>query len=644
MATVEAVPMVADRLSPVERQWRDLVCLRGLGATLLGAGSPLALWLIVDLFVNLPGVVRLTGLLCTIVLGFWQLWHRLLVPLWRGIEPADVAGWLEQAEPRLQERLLTSLELERGDAPSSRAGRLMQRQVRKETFLLLNELDFAAALPSDRAYTTLGRGLLMAAITIAPFAIWMTGYGLAWQRLVVPFGNWGWGRDFRIVAAGGDSVVARGSDAVIRVTVSPRRGGVTIPEQLTLAWRTPGETVWDERRLPWSESDEAFVAILPRLTNDTEFVINGPASESPRYHLRVVDPPRLMSLIAAIDPPAYTGRSSQQVEVGTELETYAGSQIRLQAKFDRAVAAVEIDWPMVQVAPGDADEPEVQTRDFLLSQNPADWKTFGRHQVANGTLTADASGMFVVRWHSPEGFVVEEPPRRLVVIPDQPPQVRLEGASTVTAQPDERHRLQISASDDYGFTDAELSIELAPGDRRLVALPRDPKTARQYDWPWTIDLSDLGAKSGQAISLRVRVVDNCEVPAPQERWSDPQVVVVSTSAPAAETRELAEQTQSAREELRQLMQELADLRKELREIHQKTAAATVRQNDAEQQERLENLQAREAELNAEFDAWKASLPTDGAWDQVAKSAQELRDDELAKAQSELEQAQKVRSM
>ncbi len=642
MATVEAVPMVADRLHPVERQWRDLVWLRGIGSVLLGAGAPLSLWLLLDLFVNLPPAVRLLGLVTTLSLAMLQVWRRLVMPLWQGIEPADVATLLEQAEPRLQERLLTCLELEQADPPASRAGRLMQRQIRKEAFTLLDELDVSTALPSDRAQSTLGRGLLLVAVVIAPFAIWMSGYGLAWQRLSAPLGNWGWGRDLRIEAESGDRVVSRGSDASIQVTVTPRRGGVTIPDQLTLAWRASGDSAWDERRLPWSASDKAFVGTLPRLTTDTEFLVTAPAAESPRYAIRVVDPPRLVSLTAAVDPPAYTGETSQQSEVSAELQTVAGSRVRWRAVFDRAVAAVEVDWPKPQKP--SANGPAVnssQTLDFTLPRESMATSSPGHNELAVAQLTAEASGMFVIRWRSPEGFVVEEPPRRLVVIPDQPPQVRLEGPATVTVQPDERHRLQISASDDYGFTFAELHAELAPGERQVITLPRDPQGARQYDWPWIVDLQELGVKHGQAISLRVRVVDNCEVPAPQERWSDAQVIVVSTSAPAAETRELANQTQSAREDLKQLMRDFAEQRQELREVHQKTAAAAVRQKDAEQEERLQKLQARQEELTAAFEDWQASLPASGAWDDIQKSAQELRDDQLTKAQAELAEALKA---
>lgn len=643
MATVEVVPRIADRLHPIERQWRDLVWLRGLGSVLLGTGSPLALCLLLDLFVNLPAVARLGGLVAVISLAVWQVWRRLFVPLWHGIQAADVAHWLERAEPRLQERLLTCLELEQAEAPASRAGRLMLRQIRKETYTLLDDVDFSVVLPSDRAYSTLGRGLLVTALVIAPFAVWMSGYGLAWQRLSVPFGNWGWGRDFRIEVERGDRVVSRGGDAGIHVIVSPRRGGLNLPEQLTLLWRSSGDSAWDERRVPWSENDHAYLTTLPRLNADTEYVVTGPASESPRYAIRVVDPPRLLSLTAAVDPPAYTGESSQQCEVSAELQVVAGSRVRVQAIFDRAVAAAEVGWPkMKDKAPvGGPIANATETLDFSFPRKSDATSPLDRNQSAVAQLTANASGMFVIRWRSPEGFLVEEPPRRLVVLADQPPHVRLEGAATVTVQPDERHRLQITAGDDYGLTIAELHAELAPGERRVIPLPRATPGARQFEWPWIVDLKDFGAKQGQAISLRVRVVDNCDAPSPQERWSEAQVMVVSTSAPAEETRELADQTQAAREDLKQLMRDFAEQRQELREVHQKTAAAAVRQKDAEQDERLQKLQARQDELTAAFEDWKAGLPTDGAWEEIHAAAQELRDETLAKAQAELADARQA---
>lgn len=643
MATVEVVPMIADRLHPIERQWRDLVWLRGLGSVLLGTGAPLALCLLLDLFVNLPAVVRAVGLAAVISFAVRQVWRRLFVPLWHGIQAADVAHWLERAEPRLQERLLTCLELEQAEAPASRAGRLMQRQIRKETYTLLDDVDFSVVLPSDRAYSTFGRGLLVTALVIAPFAVWMSGYGLAWQRLSIPFGNWGWGRDFRIEVERGDRVVSRGGDAGIQVIVTPRRGGLNLPEQLTLLWRSSDDAAWDERRVAWSDVDHAYLTTLPRLNADTEYFVTGPASESPRYTIRVVDPPRLRSLTAAVDPLAYTGESSQQCELSAELQVVAGSRIRMQAVFDRAVAAVQVDWPtMNDHAPvGGPIADATETLDFSFPRKSDAASALDRNLTAVAQLTANKSGMFVIRWRSPEGFLVEEPPRRLVVLADQPPHVRLEGAAAVTVQPDERHRLQITARDDYGLSVAELHAELAPGERRVIPLPRATPGARQFEWPWTVDLKALGAKQGQAISLRVRVVDNCENPSPQERWSEAQVMVVSTSAPADETRALADQTQAAREDLKRLMADFAEQRQELREVHQKTAAAAVRQKDAEQDERLQKLQARQDELTEAFEDWKAGLPTEGSWDAIHPTAQTLRDGPLANAQAELADARQA---
>lgn len=628
MATVDSRPLLQQRLRPVEQQWRDLVWVQGVGLLLLAVGLPLGFTLAVDLFCNLPASVRLLGLSLSLVSGAWVGWRRLIRPLWIGIQARDVANWLEESQPRLQERLLTCLEFDEQPLPVSKAARLMQRQVHRETWALLEDHPPEEILPSERPYRRLGLGLVMAACLVAPFSIWLSGYGLAWQRVCAPLGNWGWGRNVRLEASESPRVVARGKDATIRASLTPRRGGLVLPEELTLAWRSRGSQHWDERRLPRDADAETFVASLPRLTADTEFVVRGPAAESPRYLIRVVDPPRLQSLTVEVDAPAYTGQPSLQGPVGRELEVCAGSRLRWSARFDRPVSEIQLDWPSPPVS-----------KTAGVATDVVSWTVSPAEPFGAATTTARTSGEFVIRWRSPEGFEVDELPRRLIVIPDQPPVVRIDGQSLLTLRPDERHAVSIVASDDYGLTVAELHVELSPTDRRVLPLPFAPRQSGPHTWGRTLDLLELGVQAGQAVNLRARVVDNCEVPGNQERWSDPQLLVISQSAASAETRALVAQADAARDPLRELMRDLTAHREELRNVHQKTAAATVRQKDPQQEAQLKALEQKQQDLNARFEAWEAQLPQGGPWNNVARMAETLRETQLAEAARELAAAQ-----
>gem|GEM_PF-4705785 len=626
MSVSESTPVIAERLRPIERQWQDLTLLRGIGMTLIGVGVPLAICLLVDLFVNLPGTVRLCGLLVVLLSAGVACYRGLWRPLSRGIRTGDLAAWVEQAEPQLQERVRTSLELETLALPKSRAARLMQRQVQRETWDLLDDVDWSGVLPQDRAYRTLGLGLMLAACVMAPAAIWMGGYGLAWQRLLAPQGNWGWGRNYRISVPLGDRVVARNSEVTILATATPRRGGLPQLDQLTLMWRPQGTTSWDERRLVWSEADQGFIASLPRLTADTEYRILGPSASSPDYQLRVVDPPTLLSLKASIDPPSYTGLPSKIVAVGADLVAMAGSRITLEMTFDLPVTAVEIDWPA---------ENSNGPRDASISPR----RNNSSITTAQIELTAITAGSWMLNWQSAAGFRGEEPPRRLEVLPDQPPRTRIEGASTLTLRPDERQTMEIMAADDFGLTLTELHLTMPDKTVKVWPLARPTGQMRQGQWSQTIDLQTLGLRHGQAALLRSRVIDNCAAPLPQERWSDPITFVVSDSANSAETRELIAQTQGARQELQRLMQQLNEQRQELRELHQKTAAATVKQKAAQQAEQLDQRQKEQARLNAEFDAWRERLPKSEPWETIQQQAAELQQQQLASAEQRLEQAQ-----
>lgn len=636
MAVAELPLTVAPRLSPIERQWQELMWLRGWGAVLGVAAGGLAAVLIADTVFNLPSVIRaaglgLIGLLTVVAIGF-----RLVRPWWRGMTLADAADWIERAHPELQERLRTCLDLEQtiSSGPASRAATLMRRQVRKETVSLLESVETDDALPPERAFRAFGLGLLALAVLIAPFGVWTTGYGLSWQRTFNPWGNHGWGRSWLVAGDPGDQVHPRGRDLTVFATGVHRRHADRVPEQLTLHWRPLGTSEWDERRLLPDETTPKFAAVIPRLSADTEWYVTGPASASPRYRVTVVDPPEITQFTADVDPLPYTGQPSQHADVLSELSAPIGSVLRLQVAFDRPVTAVELQWPALGAAPGarGAASTAVSTVNGILSSD---------QRTATIRVRAERSGPFHLIYHGEQGLTVNDEPRRLVVVPDEPPHVAFIGGASVTVRPDDRFDLSISARDDFGLGKAEWQLTVSDKDVRTTSLPITPRTPDGWTWKPTVDVAALGLNNGQAVTLRARVADNREWPSPQEVWSTPQVIVISQSAPSAAERALMQQTNDARHDLQELLRELAAHREQLRDVHQKTAAATVKQRDAEQDARLAELETKQQDLTEQLKNWMTDLPESGPWQPIRAAAQDALDDELAKANTELQQGREA---
>jgi hypothetical protein len=119
------------------------------------------------------------------------------------------------------------------------------------------------------------------------------------------------------------------------------------------------------------------------------------------------------------------------------------------------------------------------------------------------------------------------------------------------------------------------------------------------------------------------------------------VIVISQSAPSAAERALMQQTNDARHDLQELLRELAAHREQLRDVHQKTAAATVKQRDAEQDARLAELETKQQDLTEQLKNWMADLPESGPWQPIRAAAQDVLDDELAKANTELQEGREA---
>lgn len=598
--------------------WRQTFCnTLATGFTAIAAvGLCGLIWLVTDAFVPLIAPLRGLGVWTAITTGVVVL--LMMARLRRQPSNADIARAIEQSYPELQERLSTCQAQLSEPIPRHRTEQYLWTALQRETHRFLEQIDPTRVVSEVSWQRAAGSAATLAMVMLALFLWWGEGLLHLMARWWTPWENHGWHVSAEIITHTPRGFALRDQDYPLAIELRAYRPWATVPSEIMLCWRESSQTTWHERPLI-QQDDGHFTGAIPHLTQNVAWKIRARNLESPLQALDVIDPPHIMSLTAVVDPPGYSGRSSEQRVILQELSVLAGSRVRLFVTWDRPVIAAELHWP----GEGQAGIPFMMNRD-------------GRS--GSVMVTANESGPFSLRMQIEQQVEVDEAPRTLVVQPDQPPSVRILGPASLALRPDDRQGIRIQASDDFGLTAAELQLEVAGVAQPPRKIPLGKVASAAMELRQTVDFQAWNLAPGASVIVKVRAFDNRESPGPQEGWSTPLVIVISPSALPEEVRRLAEHTQQARDGLGQILRDLDRERSTLRDIHQKTAAATVREKPAQQEARLQTLAREHQDLRNTLEDWTAMLPDDEPGQALREGVERVQAGVLSAAANKLNNA------
>ncbi|MEZ5304595.1 MAG: hypothetical protein R3F11_28705, partial [Verrucomicrobiales bacterium] len=297
---------IDEKLAQLIRRARRMIALRGTLATLAVAALVILAAMGVDAALMIRwGWLRwaLSGVAFAAI--GWTAWRTLIRPLWRKVAPKDVARFVEQQHPELEERISSAMELLDSSDPDELRGSetLIQEVVRGAV------LDAKSVKPerefSARRALRAGIGVAFAAAAFAAvFFLWPEQGKRLLVRAVAPYAEVGNAASARMAVLPGDTAVAEGDRVEIAMEISgsdERRAEILIerpgeeeaPERMSLA----GETETGARR---------FTLALPSVAKGFTYRIECGRALSRRYRVTVQPRPRATSLAAALDFPAYT--------------------------------------------------------------------------------------------------------------------------------------------------------------------------------------------------------------------------------------------------------------------------------------------------------------------------------------------------
>ncbi|HEY4259012.1 MAG TPA: hypothetical protein VGM98_02580, partial [Schlesneria sp.] len=635
MAIVELPDSIERQLLVLDRQVRDAIFSRGISR--LGVAVPVLLGacLLTDWFLGLSGNTRLTLLAIWLLLIVAIAWWQVLRPLFKAPSYSELAALVERQHPELKERLTSLVELHDSHTPGT--SRVMRDLLARQTARAVDRLDVSDAVPAIRSAGTAVLAMMAIALLFAPFAVAPNDYGLLWARLFAPWANFHWGST-ELLIVNGDRVVAKGSDVLVEVQLNQTRPMVVEKddrEQVWLHW-TDEAGIQDSRRLEWDAEKQHFAVTLPHLAKSIRVYATASGSQSETHQIEVAEPPVITRLRLEIRPPAYTGLPARTSDGALgEIRAPERSRILLKMEFNGPVTSAEMIWPV----PSRPDPNAILDGEEKLPYTRVSMKLADDGLAGGVEALALYPGSFSIRLKNKLGLTNDEPARSIVIDPDLPPEISLEGSDEpVMVRPEDRSTVPAKFHDDYGLTAVELHLETSTDQKKIVPIPAAELRERSLAREFTIDVADFDLKPGQSLTYRFKAVDNRPVPNPQETWSKLRSLVVVTHPTTPQDQELAQRELADKQEIAELRKDLAQTKDELAKLHRQTEDESLKQKDSDKSEQLEKLQQKQAELAERLQKLAAQLAERKLTQKLANNAQQMAQQDLAAASERLEQA------
>jgi hypothetical protein len=473
------------RVRQVRRKWQTERLVKGISLFLAAAIAALVfgVWG-ADLFGFTPPAVWAARIVTAAAVLF-VAWQFLWVPLRRRISDVQIAQYVEERYPHLEDRLVTAVEF--GDGRGISPG--MLDLLIKDALDKTSRVDLSVFVNRRRVatYGAVGGAALAALVALLQWGPSFFPYGFG--RLYVPWTAASDHAVFLIQVAPGSVEVAKGTDQQVRAQLV----GFDSPD-VRLFTQPENGAAWTSFAMEPEPRGSGFLYLLIDLQASSRYYVEAKGVRSQTYALKVVDLPKVDRIDLTYRFPEYSGMAPQTVEGEGDISALKGTEVDLKVHLSQGARGARLMFD------------DKSTLDLV--QGPGNLFT--------GTLKLKRSGSYVVelaassgrRYNGSSEYQVE-------AIEDAPPKVTItKPMRDLRATNVEEVFSEVKAEDDIGVAKVELRYSVNGGDEKSIPLfPGGAKAAAQpsVTGTHTFFLEEFGLQPGDVISYYGRASDNNSV-------------------------------------------------------------------------------------------------------------------------------------
>jgi hypothetical protein len=479
------------RVRQVRRRWRSQVLVKGVSLFLVSAIALLVLGVWgADLFGFKPAAVWVMRCLTGGTVLF-VAWYFLYLPLRVRVSDVQVAQFIEERYPQLEDRLVAAVEYGSQQAePSSMIDLLIRDALDKA-----RRVDFSIFL-NRRRLAFFGVAGIAAICGLVALLTWETSFfPYGFRNLYAPWTEASIGSFMSITLVPEKAEIVKGADQLIRAQLH----GFDSPD-VRLYLQPDSSSQWNASVMEPDHRGSTFRYLLLDIRSSLRFYVESKGIRSQIGSLNVIDRAKVDKIDLTYNFPAYTGMPPQVIENEGDISALKGTKINLKIRLDGAAESAHLLF-------------DDQSTVSLTRINPREF---------SGNFSLQRSGSYVVRIAESLGKTYPGSSEyEMEALDDAAPKVSIaRPMRDVRATSVEEVFSEVKADDDIGMGKLELHYSVNGAPEKAVSLykgkPSDPSITASH----TFFLEDFGLQPGDMISYYAKAWDNNNVTGPGNSSSD----------------------------------------------------------------------------------------------------------------------------
>ncbi len=470
------------RIRRVRHRWNQFVWFKGL-AWVLGVGiaallvsmsiaesTEISAWVVVALRFALLGALIGTAI------------KMLILPLGRKPDDVQLARFVEEKHPGLEDRLVSAVEVVRKpDTDRGPFSFLLIRDAVEATRRI--RFDDLVNRQKFNVFAVLTVVFVIALIISLYFSATFFPYGSA--RLFAGFIEPPPGPDYSIEVSPGDTTVPRGSDVVLEAMAL----GFD-PERAEVHLRYDNSSQWEISTMDVApEIVPTFRRLLFNVQEPIRYYVQAGGFQSAEFVISVADLPRVESIDYTYNYPSYTRLSSRTEQDAIDIVALRGTEVEVTVH-----ASQELQSGRLIFADG-----------IELELTPAEG------QIATAALTVDRTTTFRIELENTRGQeYLSLSEYAMEALDDQKPIVHFtEPGRDYKASTVEEIFTELEAEDDLGIDTLDIYFALNGGEEQRIDLFANNGTApKEISGSYTFFLEEYEIQPGDFITYYGKAVDS----------------------------------------------------------------------------------------------------------------------------------------